>query len=120
MPWWGLPCGGCVVVTAPSRQVRAWTYLRDGFRCLSCGARDGLSWQHREASGSGGRGVKAPELTTADGVTLCLLCNEGCEGAGQDRCWYMPGEACVRVVVGWAVALELLDAAGNLTRKKAR
>ncbi len=72
-------------MTAPTKQVRGWTYLRDGFRCVAFGARDALTWQHREASGNGGRGRKAPALTTADGLTLCYLCNEACEAEGQQR-----------------------------------
>lgn len=63
-------------MTAPTEKVRTATYARDGFSCVCCGSFDGLSWQHRESSGHGGRGPKAPTLTTADGVTACLLCNQ--------------------------------------------
>jgi hypothetical protein len=129
-------------VTAPSREVRGHTYLRDGFRCLSCGARDGLTWQHREASGHGGRGRKAPALTTADGLTLCMLCNQACEAEGQERAlalgwklrrfrggipaaeipfydrneraWFLPGRDATRREILPAIAAEILEAAGNL------
>ena len=72
-------------MTLPTKQIRGWTYLRDGFRCLNCGTPEGLSWQHRESSGHGGRGSKAPKLRTADGLTLCIVCNQACEAEGQDR-----------------------------------
>jgi hypothetical protein len=72
-------------MTAPTKKLRGWVYLRDGFRCLDCGTNENLSFQHRESSGHGGRGSKAPALRTADGVTLCIICNEACESYGQDR-----------------------------------
>lgn len=62
-------------MTAPSQKVREATYRRDGYRCVSCGAQWPLSWQHRSASGHGGRGRKAPALTPADGLTACIPCN---------------------------------------------
>lgn len=118
--------------------------MRDGHRCLSCGTRDVLTWQHREASGNGGRGKKAPALTTADGCTLCFWCNGSAEAEGQeralalgykirrnrgdvkasnipvfdisDRKWYLLDEVGGRKVCAPITALELLDAAGSLTR----
>jgi hypothetical protein len=72
-------------MTAPSLKVRNATKKRDGYRCVNCGASGPLEWQHREASGSGGRGKKAPPLTTADGVMACTTCNSGFEHAGQER-----------------------------------
>lgn len=132
-------------MTAPTRAVRSRTYLRDGHRCVSCGAFSPLEWNHREASGHGGRGKKAPELTPADGVTLCTLCNQGIEGHMQDRglalgwkirrnrggiasheipyfdytsrAYYLPTVDGMRTRITHALAVELLDAAGNLTRK---
>lgn len=134
-------------MTAPSRVVRQLTYLRDGHRCVSCGAHSPLEWNHREASGHGGRGRKAPPLTTADGVTLCTLCNEGIEGHMQARAlemgwkirrnrgdmaaheipyydytargYFLPTRDGMRQRISRTLALELLDAAGNLTRRLA-
>ena len=62
-------------MTAPTQKVRAATYLRDLHRCVACGATDALEWNHRENSGSGGRGRKAAPVTPADGVTMCHLHN---------------------------------------------
>ena len=132
-------------MTAPTARIRADTYTRDGNRCVDCGATTGLSWQHREASGHGGRGSKAPKLTTADGLTLCIPCNEACEAAGQARAlhlgfkirrnrgsitaaqipfydrnvraWFLPGEGPTRHQILPVEAGELLAAAGNLREK---
>lgn len=132
-------------MTAPSRVVRQLTYLRDGHRCVSCGKHSPLEWNHREASGHGGRGKKAPTLTPADGVTLCTLCNEGLEGHLQHRglamgwkirrnrgsiqshvipyfdytarAYFLPTVDGVRTRIAHSLAVELLEAAGNLTRK---
>lgn len=132
-------------MTAPSKRVRGLTYLRDGHRCVACGSLSPLEWNHREASGHGGRGKKAPTLTPADGVTLCTLCNQGIEGHLIDkglalgyklrrnrggipayeipyfdfstRTYYLPDVDGGRSALLWSTALELLDAAGNLTRK---
>jgi hypothetical protein len=73
------------IMTAPTKQLRALIYLRDNNQCVDCGTSDGLTFQHRESSGHGGRGKRAPELTAADGLTLCILCNQACEAAGQTR-----------------------------------
>lgn len=72
-------------MTAPSTKVREATYKRDGYRCVSCGRRDGLQWNHRESSGAGGRGSKAPVLTPADGITSCWECNPAYEGRLQSK-----------------------------------
>lgn len=133
-------------MTAPSKKVRGHTYLRDNHRCIDCGTTENLSWQHRAASGMGGRGTKAPALTTADGVTLCLPCNQACEAEGQDRAlalgwkirrnrgaitaaqipffdrtvgtWFLPLDGPNRVEILAATAGELLAVAGSLTRKQ--
>ncbi|GAT73581.1 hypothetical protein MHM582_2075 [Microbacterium sp. HM58-2] len=69
-------------MTAPTEATRRSVYLRDGYRCASCAAVDGLSFQHRRAVGMGGsKNVPAP----VDGLTLCILCNEACEHALQDQ-----------------------------------
>ncbi|HLP66363.1 MAG TPA: hypothetical protein VK181_02465 [Rhizobium sp.] len=132
-------------MSTPTPAVRAETYERDDHRCVSCGAFSPLEWNHREASGHGGRGKKAPELTPADGVTLCTLCNNGIEGHMQDRAlalgwkirrnrggigaheipyfdyatrtYYLPTVDGMRTRITHTLAVELLDAAGNLTRK---
>lgn len=132
-------------MTAPTKSVRDLTYLRDGFRCVACGSHDLLEWNHREASGHGGRGRKAPKLTPADGVTLCTFCNQGLEADGQDRglalgwklrrnrgrmqsceipyydtndrVFYLPSVTGERVPVNPNLAQELLEASGNLNRK---
>jgi hypothetical protein len=70
-------------MTPPTARVRTLTYERDGFRCTSCGSMVNLEWQHRESSGHGGRGKKAPVLTPADGITTCALCNPRYEGDMQ-------------------------------------
>lgn len=75
-------------VTAPTAKVRALTYSRDNNMCVVCGSRYSLEWQHRQASGHGGRGRKAPALTPADGLTACTFCNAGFEAQGQDDALY--------------------------------
>lgn len=72
-------------MTAPSRKLRELVYARDGRRCVECGTDRDLTFGHREASGSGGRGKKAPPLTPSDGVTQCLTCNEAAESYGQEK-----------------------------------
>jgi hypothetical protein len=129
-------------MTAPTREVRGATYLRDGFRCVSCGSTIDLTWQHREASGMGGRGGRAPKLTPADGLTLCLVCNEACEAEGQqralalgfklrrnrggipacdipyydrnDRKWFLPTTRGTRILCNPNDAAEILATVGNL------
>lgn len=132
-------------MTAPSKRVRGLVYLRDQFQCVACGSRDGLTFQHRAATGMGGGGRKAEPLTPASGVTMCLPCNQAAEAHEQEkalslghklrrnrggipasgipyfdfstRTYYLPDDLGGRTPVLWATALELLDVAGNLTRK---
>ena len=68
-------------MSAPTPAVRALVYTRDGNRCISCGTRHGLTVQHRQATGMGGR-KRRP--SPAELVTACLPCNQGYEAAGQD------------------------------------
>ena len=72
-------------MTAPSKTLRALVYARDSGRCASCGTSEAKTFQHRAATGMGGAGRKAVPLNAADGLTLCGLCNEGAEHAGQSR-----------------------------------
>lgn len=134
-------------MTAPTARVRALTYKRDGYRCVACGATDGLSWQHRTATGMGGAGVKAARMTPADGVTACLPCNQRFEADLQDLAlangwklrkfrgdigahevpfydrnrmtYLLPTTTGEAVEVDPMRALDLLEAAGSLTRKAA-
>jgi hypothetical protein len=129
-------------MTAPTKQLRALIYLRDNNQCVDCGTGDGLTFQHRESSGHGGRGKRAPDLTAADGLTLCLLCNQACEAAGQTRAlelgykirrnritpadlipyydrnngreWALPETDGTRTPISADLARQLLMAAGNL------
>jgi hypothetical protein len=67
-------------MTAPTTETRTNVYLRDGYRCVICGALE-LTFQHRRATGMGG----SKNMPTAvDGLTLCGPCNEACEHALQD------------------------------------
>lgn len=66
-------------MSAPTTETRTGVYLRDGNRCVMCGARD-LTFQHRRAVGNGGsRNVP----TAVDGLTLCMVCNQACEAELQ-------------------------------------
>ena len=71
-------------MTAPTAKVREATYRRDLHRCVSCGTKEGLTWQHRAATGMGGAGRKAATLTAADGLTACLMCNMRFESDMQE------------------------------------
>lgn len=132
-------------MTAPTQRVRTLTYERDGFRCVSCGSMQYLEWQHREASGSGGRGKKAPALTPADGVTSCSTCNPRYESDLQELAlhsgwklrkfrggilscnipffnrntseYWLPDIHGTKQVIHVALALELITAAGGFIRK---
>jgi len=59
-----------------------WTAVkeRDGGMCIVCAAREGLSFQHREAVGMGGSKVRP---TVVDGVTACVPHNEAFEARLQ-------------------------------------
>ena len=135
-------------MTKPSQKVRGHTYLRDNHRCVAASNQcaGGIEWNHRENSGSGGRGSKAPELTTADGVTLCTSHNQRLEADLQDlgwamgwkilrnrgslpasaipyfdctdRLWYLPGEGATKQEINATTAQELLELAGNYRKKK--
>lgn len=67
-------------MTAPTARVRRDTKHRDQ-TCVAgpTGCWGDLEWNHRENSGSGGRGSKAPKVTTADGVMLCTRHNQALE-----------------------------------------
>lgn len=67
-------------MTAPTPVVRKQTYDRDGNRCAACGSWGPLEWNHRQSSGHGGRGRKAPSVTPVDGVVACAICNADFEG----------------------------------------
>lgn len=67
-------------MSIPTPVVRAVTYERDGHRCVSCGVRTSLQYQHRRAVGMGGSKIP-PKL--ADGVTTCGLCNPAYEAGLQ-------------------------------------
>jgi hypothetical protein len=109
-------------MTAPPPKVRKATYVRDSYMCAECGTTTNLSWQHRESSGHGGRGKKAPPLTPADGLTLCLPHNVACEAEGQAvalamgwklrRNRQMPASA-IPVYIAWAREWWLLDEDGG-------
>jgi hypothetical protein len=70
-------------MTAPASALRKLVEERDEHQCVACGHDYNLEFQHRQASGMGGRGKKAPALTAADGMLLCRGCNQGAEAAGQ-------------------------------------
>lgn len=72
-------------MTAATKKLRELVYSRDGRKCVECGTERNLSFGHREASGAGGRGSKAPALTAADGITQCLPCNQAAESYGQQK-----------------------------------
>jgi hypothetical protein len=63
-------------MTAPTSAVRLETYDRDLWRCVSCGERGTLQFQHRRATGMGGSKI-AP--TVQDGLTSCPTCNPAYE-----------------------------------------
>lgn len=67
-------------MSAPTPVVRAVTYERDGHRCVSCGARIFLEWQHRLAVGMGGSKLR-PRYE--EGVTSCAICNPAYESTLQ-------------------------------------
>lgn len=83
-------------MSAPTPVVRAVTYERDGERCVSCGARRGLQYQHRQAVGMGGS-KRRPGY--ADGVTSCAVCNPEYEGRLQREA----------LLYGWKVARWVSD-----------
>jgi len=122
----------------PTALVRADTYRRDHYRCVTCGRFDDLEWQHRTAEGMGGSKLI---VTTADGVTSCAICNPRYEDSMQTRAlamgwklrrnrgglpasavpyystwerkWFLPLERFEREPIIEATALELIFAAGG-------
>lgn len=61
---------------APTSDVRAETYFRDGNQCASCGTHALLTFQHRGAVGMGGSKIMP---LVVEGLTLCLECNDRTE-----------------------------------------
>lgn len=78
-------------MSAPTPVVWAVVKERDEQRCVSCGARVGLQFQHRQATGMGG--TKRKPLYH-EGITSCAVCNDHYENVLQR-------EALAR---GWKVA----------------
>ncbi len=125
-------------MTKPTALVRADTYRRDHYRCVSCGTFDNLQWQHRTAEGMGGSKLV---VTTADGVTSCMVCNPRYESDMQslaysmgwklkrhrgglpssavpffvvwEHQWFLPLDRFDRLAIPEAEALELIFAAGG-------
>ncbi len=60
-------------------SMHAEIHRRDEWKCARCGRSYALTVQHRQNRQMGGLGSKAQQLTYADGVTLCLECNERIE-----------------------------------------
>lgn len=119
-------------MSAPTPAVRAVTYERDGERCVSCGTRHGLEYQHRQAVGMGGS-TRKPLL--AEGITSCTTCNPAYEGHLQaaalrfgwkvprwvetpgmvpvwyplERTWFLLAKTGSRTALTPARAMELMD-----------
>ncbi|WP_337004049.1 MULTISPECIES: hypothetical protein [unclassified Microbacterium] len=68
-------------MSAPTAATREAVYRRDDRRCAACGVMV-LTFQHRRAVGMGGsKNVPSP----VDGLSLCAVCNAGCEGGMQEQ-----------------------------------
>ncbi|WP_136036612.1 hypothetical protein [Microbacterium sp. K35] len=68
-------------MSAPTAATRDAVYRRDERRCAACGVMV-LTFQHRRAVGMGGsKNVPSP----VDGLSLCAVCNAGCEGDMQAK-----------------------------------
>lgn len=78
-------------MSAPVPVVWAVVKERDEQRCVSCGARVGLQFQHRQATGMGGS--KRRPLYH-EGLTSCAVCNEQYENVLQRKA----------LLCGWKVA----------------
>ena len=63
-------------MSAPTPETRSTVYERDHNRCVLCGAHNPLTFQHRQASGMGGRKARP---TFVEGLCLCSDCNDRCE-----------------------------------------
>lgn len=83
-------------MSEPTPVVRAVVYERDGEQCVSCGARDGLQFQHRRAEGMGGRDARP---THEEGLTTCGMCNPRYEGDLQRKA----------LLLGWKVRTWVAD-----------
>lgn len=71
-------------MTRPTKQVEGETFARDRYQCVAPGPHfGGLEWGHREASGHGGRGVKAERVRSSDGVSQCSYHNAEAEASLQ-------------------------------------
>lgn len=134
-------------MTAPTEKVRRQTRDRDRL-CVVANSScfGGLQWNHREASGNGGRGSKAPKVTPADGVMMCAHHNALLESDGHflryglmqgwklkrnrliashevpfwdnNRCqWRLPDIHGGAVEVSETEAIELIEAAGGYTKR---
>lgn len=64
----------------PSMRVRTGTYERDAWRCVACGKRQQITYQHRHTEGMGG---SAAEPEFSHGIVLCLRCNTEVEASLQ-------------------------------------
>lgn len=64
-------------MSAPTLETRRIVYSRDAYKCVMCNRSDGLTFQHRRAVGQGGSKILPSPV---DGLTLCAVCNAGCEG----------------------------------------
>lgn len=78
-------------MSAPTPVVWAVVKERDEQRCVSCGARVGLQFQHRQATGMGGS--KRRPLYH-EGLTSCGVCNADYEGSRHREA----------LALGWKVA----------------
>lgn len=133
-------------MTKPTASVRRDTFARDHHTCVAASYEcdGGLEWGHRESSGHGGRGSKAPLLTVADGISNCRNHNQRFEGDLQElalrmgwklrrnrrmaaddipywatdtQAWFLPLDLKREHPLVPMLALELLDAAGSLRRE---
>lgn len=56
--------------------------LRDGYRCIACGARP-VTPQHRQSVGMGGTSRRPEEFGVYEIIALCGPCNSGVEASMQ-------------------------------------